>query len=215
MKYQGFIGRKLRGSGIELPYTEGVESACLISLWDSSLHSSNYVGSTDSVLFSGGLIEARAPKASNVDRPLFHLPRKEPSQPAPPDKITQEPIYSIRSSEKSRMSQLHITDSINHSFNNTDSFNNTNSFNNANSFNNVWNNFTVADEKSEIFAWLSPLKPQIRHYDIQSRRIDKVGDWLIQTEEYRNWIGGIGRGNSEGSALFGYGGPGVGKTFIR
>ena len=90
-----------------------------------------------------------------------------------------------------------------------------NSFNNTNSFNNVWNNCTVADGRSEILAWISPLEPQIRHHDIQSRRIDKVGDWLIQTEEYRNWFGGIGGGNSEGSALFCYGGPGVGKTFIR
>jgi len=76
----------------------------------------------------------------------------------------------------------------------------------------------VVDEKSEILAWLSPLEPQIRHHDIQTRRVDEVGGWLLQTEEYRNWFGGIGsigRDNSAGSALFCYGGPGVGKTFIR
>ena len=92
---------------------------------------------------------------------------------------------------------------------------NINSFNNTNSFNNVWNNCTVVDEKSEILAWLSPLEPQIRHHDIQTRRIDEVGDWLLQTEEYRNWFGGIRGSNSDGSALFCYGDPGVGKTYIR
>jgi len=73
----------------------------------------------------------------------------------------------------------------------------------------------VADEKSEILAWLSPLEPQIRHHDIQTRRVDEVGNWLTQTEEYRNWIGEIRGGDSAGSALFCYGGPGVGKTYIR
>ena len=90
---------------------------------------------------------------------------------------------------------------------------------NFNSFNtnlvNVWNNYTVADEKSEILAWLSPLEPQRRHHDIRSRRVERVGDWLLQTEEYRKWFGGIGGGKSDGSALFCYGGPGVGKTYIR
>jgi len=97
------------------------------------------------------------------------------------------------------MSQPHISDNIN-------------SFNVVN---NVSNNYTVDYERSEILAWLSPLEPQILHHDIQSRRIDGVGDWLIQTEEYRNWFGGIGGSNSAGSALFCYGGPGVGKTYIR
>ena len=89
--------------------------------------------------------------------------------------------------------------------------------NNTNSFNihNVVNYPTVADEKSEILAWLSPLEPQRRHHHIQASRIDEVGDWLIQTEEYRNWFGGIGGGNSAGSALFCYGDPGVGKTYLR
>ena len=92
---------------------------------------------------------------------------------------------------------------------------NDNCFNNTNSFNNVWNNCTVADQKSEILAWLSPLNPRVRHQDIRTRRVDEVGDWLLHTQEYRNWYGGISGGESGGSALFCYGGPGVGKTFIR
>ena len=93
--------------------------------------------------------------------------------------------------------------------------NNINSFNPINSFNNVWNNCTVADEKSQILTWLSPLEPQGRHLDNQTRRVGEVGDWLFQTEEYQNWFRGIRGDKSDGSALFCYGGPGVGKTYIR
>ena len=57
---------------------------------------------------------------------------------------------------------------------------NINSFNPTNSFNNVWNNYTVADEKCEILSWISPLEPQSRHEDIRTRKIDEVGDWLLQ-----------------------------------
>ena len=101
------------------------------------------------------------------------------------------------------MSQHYINENISDSFNNT------------NSFNNVWNNCTVADEKSQIMSWLSPLEPQRRHHDIRTRRVDEVGDWLLQTEEYRNWSGDIRGGKCDGSALFCYGGPGVGKSYIR
>ena len=68
---------------------------------------------------------------------------------------------------------------------------------------------------SEILAWISPLEPQIRHQDIRTRRVDEVGGWLLQTQEYRDWVGGTRGGESGGSALFCYGGPGVGKTYIR
>ena len=86
--------------------------------------------------------------------------------------------------------------------------------NNSNSFNtNIFS--TVVDEKPEILAWLSSLKPQIRHEDIQTRRVDGVGNWLLQTEEYQSWFGGIRKGDSNGLALFCYGGPGVGKTYIK
>ena len=73
----------------------------------------------------------------------------------------------------------------------------------------------MANERSEILAWLSPLEPRIRHEDIRTRRIDEVGGWLLQTQEYQNWFGGIRVGESDGAALFCYGGPGVGKAFIR
>ena len=73
----------------------------------------------------------------------------------------------------------------------------------------------MINENWEISAWLSPLEPLRRHHNIRNRRVDEVGDWLLQTKEYRNWVGGIGGRGSDGSALFCYGGPGVGKTYIR
>src|SRR5947209_7403858 len=88
-------------------------------------------------------------------------------------------------------------------------------FGSTGAFNNVWNNCTVADKKSKILAWLSPLEPRIRHQDIQTRRVAEVGEWLLQTQEYRNWFEGARGGESDNSALFCHGGPGVGKTYIR
>jgi len=92
---------------------------------------------------------------------------------------------------------------------------NNNSFN-TNSFN-VYNvsNFGGADERAEILLWLSPLEPRIRHDDIRAHRVEDVGDWLLRTEEYRNWFEGARGEESDNSVLFCYGAPGVGKTYIR
>ena len=76
-------------------------------------------------------------------------------------------------------------------------------------------NFGSADERTEILAWLSPLDPWIRHNEIRAQRVEHVGDWLLQTEEYQSWFDGISSGESDNSALFCYGDPGVGKTYIR
>ena len=102
------------------------------------------------------------------------------------------------------------------SFNNTNSFNNTDSFNNINSFNNTISvSIRSADETAEILAWLSPLEPRIRHHNIRAHRVEHVGDWLLQTEEYRNWFDGSHGEEPDSSVLFCYGDPGVGKTHIR
>ena len=90
-----------------------------------------------------------------------------------------------------------------------------NCLNTTNSFNNVWNNCTVADDRSQLLAWLSPLEPGLRHWDIQDRRVEEVGDWLIQTEEFRKWCGFDREGEGDKAVLFCYGDPGVGKTFMR
>ena len=143
-----------------------------------------------------------ATRIQNHHRPTF-LHSQESDQSTLPYKITQEPIlYNLRSSKEYKMSQHHINDNIN-------------SFNTNISFNNVSNNYTATGEKPEILAWISPLESQRRHHDVRARRVGKVGDWLLQTEEYREWFGGIRGGKSGNSALFGYGGPGVGKTYIR
>ena len=105
------------------------------------------------------------------------------------------------SSEERKMSQYHIND--------------TNCFNNTDCFNNVWNNYTVADDRSQLLAWLSPLEPRLRHRDLQERRIDNVGEWLIQTEEFRRWHDWSVEGEGDNVVLFCYGDPGAGKTFIR
>ena len=87
---------------------------------------------------------------------------------------------------------------------------NTNSFNTA-----VTNNLIISDERSQILAWLSPLEPRLRHQDIRDGRVENVGEWLLQTEEFRSWRAGSGGGESNGVVLFCYGDPGVGKTYIR
>ena len=95
---------------------------------------------------------------------------------------------------------------------------NSNSFNNNKNSFNIVNNFGSADEraeKAEILAWLSPLEPQIRHNDIRVRRVKDVGDWVFRTEGYQDWFHGIGGGEPENPALFCYGDPGVGKTYMR
>ena len=89
---------------------------------------------------------------------------------------------------------------------------------NINSFNNVSNNYTFTaadDDESKILSWLSPLDPQVRHQDIRNLRVDSVGDWLLETKEFRNWYNGSEKGESDHATLFCYGGPGVGKSYIR
>jgi len=90
-----------------------------------------------------------------------------------------------------------------------------NSFNITNSVDNERKNCRVADDRSRLLTWLSPLEPRLQHRDIQERRVDDVGTWVFETEEFKKWCG-FGE-ECEGSKpiLFFYGDPGVGKTFIR
>ena len=94
-----------------------------------------------------------------------------------------------------------------------------NCFNTANSYNtttsNVWNNYTAADDLSPLLTWLSPLDPGLRHSDIQERRVNDIGEWLMRTEEFRRWSGLSEKHEGDEAVLFCYGNPGVGKTFIR
>ena len=88
---------------------------------------------------------------------------------------------------------------------------------NINSFNNVSNNiiFTAADnDEPKILAWLSPLEPRVRNNDICELRVDTVGDWLLETKEFQSWYSGSQNEGSDHAALFCYGDPGVGKSYI-
>ena len=84
--------------------------------------------------------------------------------------------------------------------------------NNINSFNVSICNAT--DEESKILAWLSPLEPQVRHEDICDQRVDGIGSWLLETKEFRSWYNGDGNSETDHAALFCYGNPGVGKSYI-
>ena len=84
---------------------------------------------------------------------------------------------------------------------------------NINSFNTII--ITAADEVSQILAWLSPLDPHVRHQDICSQRVDSIGEWLLETNEFRDWYNGSEEEGSDHAALFCYGDPGVGKSYIR
>ena len=42
-----------------------------------------------------------------------------------------------------------------------------------------------------------------------------MGEWLLQTEEFRSWHDCCDEGEGDMGVLLFYGGPGVNKTFIR
>ena len=86
--------------------------------------------------------------------------------------------------------------------------------NNNHSFNPVTIINNASDEGSKIQAWLSPLDP-VRHQNIRSQRMDSVGSWLLEAEEFRSWCSGGGGGDeSDRGILFCEGNPGVGKSYI-
>jgi len=91
---------------------------------------------------------------------------------------------------------------------------NENSNNVTNHHNSTFNlNNIIADENPEIMKWLSPLDPRGRHHDVRTDRVDGVGSWLLETNEFREWRGN--EGGAEKAVLFCYGDPGVGKTYLR
>jgi len=89
---------------------------------------------------------------------------------------------------------------------------NTNFANVSNCYNNIINMGTN-EESLRIQEWLSPLEPGRRHQDVRNRRLDSVGDWVLQTDEFMSWC--RSRDGSDDRALRCYGGQGVGKTYIR
>jgi len=97
--------------------------------------------------------------------------------------------------------------------NNVYSNSNTNCANVSNSYNNTTINMGTNEESRRIQEWLSPLEPGRRHQDVRNRRLDGVGDWVLQKDEFVSWR--RSRDGSDDRALRCYGGQGVGKTYIR
>jgi len=86
-----------------------------------------------------------------------------------------------------------------------------NSFNVTNSYNTNYNT-TYVDESAMILEWLSPLEPRLRHQDVRTRRLDGLGDWFLQKDDFVNWRDGMG--GSSMATLFCSGAPGAGKTYL-
>ena len=70
--------------------------------------------------------------------------------------------------------------------------------------------FSKSDEDAQIMRWLSPLEPSNRHQGVRTGRFAGVGDWLLETSDFREW-----RGGGDKTVLFCSGNPGVGKTYLR
>ena len=74
-------------------------------------------------------------------------------------------------------------------------------------------NIYNSDEDGKVMSWLSPLEPGNRHQDVRTKRFQGVGDWLLETREFREWRGG--EGGEDKAVLFCSGNPGAGKTYLR
>ena len=91
---------------------------------------------------------------------------------------------------------------------------NVNSFNALTNYNNIVNINAGSDaEGHQIIQWLSPLEPQQRHEGVQTDRLDSVGKWVLETDEFKKWC--CVEDSCVEPVLFCYGNPGVGKTYLR
>ena len=96
--------------------------------------------------------------------------------------------------------------------NNQNSFNTTNFFNSGNTTNTF--NYLTPDDESKILSWLSPLESGVRHRDIGALRVDSIGAWLLETQEFRHWYKGSRGDEANHPTLFCHGNPGAGKSYI-
>ena len=102
------------------------------------------------------------------------------------------------------MAQGSFMQSVNYGDGNTDCGNIVGSFNKT---------VYKSDKDAEIMRWLSPLEPNKRHQGVCTERFDGVGDWLLETSEFREWR--CNEGGADKAVLFCSGNPGVGKTYLR
>ena len=107
-----------------------------------------------------------------------------------------------------------MTNTRSFSFGNVDCGNVTNSYNKTINMNNKTITLNKTDqEDNQIKQWLSPLEPQYRHQSVQADRVNGVGGWLLERNEFLEWSSS--EGMPAGAVLFCYGDPGAGKTHIR
>jgi len=71
----------------------------------------------------------------------------------------------------------------------------------------------LGGEALRIQEWLSSLEPHARYQYVRNRRLDGVGDWVMQRNEFESWS--KGKDGSGSPTLLCYGDQGVGKTYIR
>ena len=84
---------------------------------------------------------------------------------------------------------------------------------NMSNFYNNTINVGVSEESARIQTWLSPLEPHARHQDVRNRRLDGVGEWVLQKNEFESWH--ESQDSSVNHTLLCYGNQGAGKTYIR
>ena len=100
----------------------------------------------------------------------------------------------------------------NNTTNNVHGSSNKNFANVSNSYNHTIN-VGVSEESARIQEWLSPLEPRARHQDVRNRRLDGVGNWVLQKNEFKSWRGS--QDSAVNRTLLCYGNQGAGKTYIR
>ncbi|PUU77094.1 ankyrin repeat-containing domain protein [Tuber borchii] len=93
----------------------------------------------------------------------------------------------------------------------THGYSNQNTENTSNSDSST-TNVRTNKESWRIQEWLSPLEPYGRHEDVNNRRLDGIGDWVLQKDEFKAWC--KSRNCSVNPTLLCYGGQGVGKTYM-
>ena len=85
---------------------------------------------------------------------------------------------------------------------------------NINSFNMLMNHSNTANfipeidaERHQVLKRLSPLEPRQRHQHVRTERLKGVGNWVLETNEFRKWSGT--------RMIVCNGNPGPGKTRLR
>ena len=147
---------------------------------------------------------------TNPHRPAFFPPLfiESPQASQHPYGLSRSTILTFNKNlRKNIMAQNTHMPAVNMGHGNVHSGNITSSFNSFNSY------VYKSDEDAEMMRWLSLLELNNRHQSVRTDRFGGVGDWLLETNEYREWRSG--EGGAENAVLFCSGNPGVGKTYLR